>query len=380
MRQLQKMEAVGQLTGGIAHDFNNMLAVVISGLSLTQHRIARGNTDVGKLIDAAMDGAQRAAILTQRLLAFSRQQALAPVALDVNGMIHGMEELLRRTLGEAVELEMVLAGGLWRTHVDPSQLESALLNVAVNARDAMDGVGQLTVETANCHLDEAYARQHEEVAVGQYVLLAVSDVGSGMAAEVVARAVEPFYTTKAVGFGTGLGLSQIYGFVKQSGGHLKIYSEPGEGTTVKIYLPRFIGQQEATPALSPRPEMLSGRPGEVILVVEDEDRVRDLAVATLRDLGYSVVHASGAPEALRQLDALPEVTLLFTDIVMRGMNGRKLADEALHRRPNMRVLFTTGYTRNAVVHNGVLDADADLLGKPYSIEQLAAKVRDVLDR
>ncbi len=380
VRQLQKMEAVGQLTGGIAHDFNNMLAVVIGGLSLVQRRLSRGETDVGKYIDAAMDGAQRAAALTQRLLAFSRQQALAPVALDVNGMVSGMENLLRRTLGGAIALETVLAGGLWRTHADPSQLENALLNLAVNGRDAMDGAGRLTVETANYSLDEAYALQQDEVTAGQYVMLAVSDVGSGMPPDVIARAFEPFFTTKAAGFGTGLGLSQVYGFVKQSGGHLKIYSELGHGTTVKVYLPRFIGQQEAIPAPLPRSDLVSGCLEEVILVVEDEPRVRDLAVATLRELGYSVIHADGATGALRQLDAHPEVTLLFTDIVMPGMNGRKLADEALKRRSGLRVLFTTGYTRNAVVHNGVLDPGVDLLGKPYSVEQLAAKVRDILDR
>ena len=380
VRQLQKMEAVGQLTGGIAHDFNNMLAVVIGGLGLAQRRLARGDHEVGKYIDAAMDGARRAATLTQRLLAFSRQQALAPIALDANAMVRGMEDLLRRTIGEAVQLETVLAGGLWRTHADPSQLENALLNLAVNARDAMGEVGRLTIETANAHLDEDYARQHGDVAAGQYVQISVTDVGSGMTSEVIARAFDPFFTTKAAGVGTGLGLSQVYGFVKQSDGHLKVYSEVGQGTTVKIYLPRFVGQLEAIPALPMRAEMQPGRPEEVVLVVEDEERVRELAVATLRELGYSVIHAHDAISALRQLDAHPEVTLLFTDIVMPGVNGRKLADEAVRRRPDLRVLFTTGYTRNAVVHNGVLDAGVDLLGKPYGLDQLAAKVRDVLDR
>ena len=380
VRQLQKIEAVGQLTGGIAHDFNNMLAVVIGGLGLAQRRMARGDHEVAKYIDAAMDGAKRAAALTQRLLAFSRQQPLAPVSLDMNAMVSGMEELLRRTLGETIALEMVLAGGLWRTHVDPSQLENALLNLAVNARDAMDDAGRLTIETSNAHLDEDYACQHEEVAAGQYVQLSVTDMGMGMPPGVLARAFDPFFTTKPAGVGTGLGLSQVYGFVKQSAGHLKVYSEVGQGTTVKIYLPRFVGQMESIPVLAPRAEMQPGRLEEVVLVVEDEERVRELAVATLRELGYSVIHAHDATSALRQLDAHPEVTLLFTDIVMPGVNGRKLADEAVKRRPTLRVLFTTGYTRNAVVHNGVLDPGVDLLGKPYSVEQLAAKVRNVIDR
>jgi PAS domain S-box-containing protein len=380
VRQLQKMEAVGQLTGGIAHDFNNMLSVVISGLSLAQRRLERGDVAIGRYIEAAMDGARRAATLTHRLLAFSRQQALSPVSLDVNQMVQGMSDLLRRTLGEGIELEVVLAGGLWLTHADPSQLENALLNLAVNARDAMDGAGRLTIETANTHLDEAYARQHEEVEPGQYVLLAVTDIGAGMSSDVITRAFEPFFTTKVAGAGTGLGLSQVYGFVKQSAGHLKIYSEPGEGTTVKIYLPRFAGQLDTPFPLLPRTEMPSGRIEEVVLVVEDEARVRELAVATLRELGYTVIHADGAAAALRQLDAHPEVTLMFTDIVMPGMNGRLLADEALKRRPELRVLFTTGYTRNAVVHNGILDAGVDLLGKPYGVEQLAARVRAILDK
>lgn len=327
-----------------------------------------------------MDGAQRAATLTQRLLAFSRQQSLAPVSLDVNAMVRGMEDLLRRTLGEAVELETVLAGGLWRTHADPSQLENALLNLAVNARDAMDGAGRLTIETSNGHLDDEYAQANEEVTPGQYMLMAVTDIGSGMSPDVIAKAFDPFFTTKPVGVGTGLGLSQVYGFVKQSAGHLKIYSEPGQGTTVKVYLPRFNGQQEAIPALPVSAEMLPGRLEEIVLVVEDEERVRELAVLGLRELGYTVIHADSAAAALRQLDAYPEVTLMFTDVVMPGVNGRKLADEACKRRPGLKVLFTTGYTRNAIVHNGVLDAGVDLLGKPYTMEQLSTKVRSVLDR
>ncbi len=380
VRQLQKMEAVGQLTGGVAHDFNNMLSVVISGLTLAQRRLARGDTDIGKFIDAAMDGAQRAGELTKRLLAFSRQQPLAPVALNVNRLVQGMSELLHRTLGEGVALETVLAAGLWNTQADPSQLENAVLNLAVNARDAMPDGGRLTVETLNCHLDDAYARDHEEVAAGQYVQVAVTDSGSGIPPELIGRIFEPFYTTKAVGKGTGLGLSQVYGFVKQSAGHIKAYSEPGHGTTFKIYLPRFHGTEEGVLPVRVPAAMLPGAADEIILVVEDEVRVRELTVAALRDLGYTVIHASNGPAALRQLDAHPEVALLFTDIVMPDMNGRVLADEAHRRRPRLKVLFTTGYTRSAVVHNGVLDPGVDLLGKPYSVEQIATKVRQVLDR
>jgi PAS domain S-box-containing protein len=378
IRQMQKMEAVGQLTGGIAHDFNNMLAVVIGGLNLVQRRLAKGDTDVGKFITGAMEGANRAAALTQRLLAFSRQQPLSPQALSTNQMVSGMSELLRRTLGEMIELETVHAGGLWRTYADPGQLENAIVNLAVNARDAMPEGGRLTIETANCHLDDAYADEHD-VPAGQYVMVAVTDTGIGMPPEVVAKAFDPFFTTKGVGKGTGLGLSQVFGFVKQSGGHVKIYSEPGHGTTIKIYLPRFFGPAET----SQRPVKQSvprGSSSEVILLVEDDERVRELAVQMIRDLGYGVIEASGGIEGLRALDEHPEVSLLFTDVVMPGMNGRELADEAKRRRPDLKVLFTTGYTRNAVVHNGVLDPGVNLLQKPATLEQIATKIRSILDR
>ena len=378
VRQLQKMEAVGQLTGGIAHDFNNMLAVVTSALTLVQRRLSRGNPDIGKLIDAAMDGAMRAGALTQRLLAFSRKQALSPSPLDANRLVGDMADLLRRTIGETVHLETVLAGEIWLIHADASQLENAILNLAVNARDAMPDGGRLTVETANTRLDDAYAREHADVAAGQYVMVAVSDTGQGMPADVIDRVFDPFFTTKEVGKGTGLGLSQVYGFVKQSGGHVKIYSEPGRGTSIKVYLPRFYGVGEVpvravAPAL-PR----NGSRGEVILVVEDDDRVRDLTVAALRELDYTVVHASHANAALRQLDAHPNVTLLFTDVVMPDMNGRELAEEAQRRRPGLKVLFTTGYARDAVVHNGILDPDVQLLPKPFNLDQLALKVREAI--
>ncbi|MEO5755889.1 MAG: CHASE3 domain-containing protein [Mesorhizobium sp.] len=378
IRQMQKMEAVGQLTGGIAHDFNNMLAVIISAMNLAQRKLARGEHDIAKFIEAATDAATRAANLTARLLAFSRQQPLAPQVVDTNRLLTGMSDLLRRALGEGIRVETVLAGGLWKTHADPSQIENAILNLAVNARDAMGEDGKLTIETANSHLDDSYATTHAEVTAGQYVMIAVSDTGSGMSPEIITKAFEPFFTTKPVNKGTGLGLSQVFGFVKQSGGHVKIYSELGEGTTIKIYLPRFFGAEEATSPAGRRGD--SAAPvTETILVVEDDARVRASTTDALHELGYTVVHAGSGQEALQKLAETPGVALLFTDIVMPVMNGRKLAEEAVARQPGLKVIFTTGFTRNAVVHNGVLDHDVHFLAKPFTIEQLAAKLREVLD-
>jgi PAS domain S-box-containing protein len=378
LRQAQKMEAVGQLTGGIAHDFNNMLAVIISGLTLMQRRLARGDTNIAPYIEGAMDGAQRAAALTERLLAFARQQPLAPQIIDANSLINGMSELLLRALGEQVMIEMVRAAGLWRTHVDPNQLENALINLAVNARDAMPAGGRLTVETANAYIDDAYGAEHE-VQPGQYVLIAVSDTGEGMSPDVLARAFDPFFTTKGVGRGTGLGLSQVFGFVRQSGGHVKIYSEQGHGTCVKIYLPRHYG--DAAPYLrrsDAQPDH-HAQPGEVVLVVEDEERVRRFSVEALRELGYTVVEACGGREALSLIEAGCRPSLLFTDVVMPEMTGRQLADKAQLLLPGLKVLYTTGYTRNAVVHNGVLDPGTHFLQKPFGLDALAAKVRETLD-
>jgi PAS domain S-box-containing protein len=377
LRQSQKMEAIGQLTGGIAHDFNNMLAVVMGGLNLLQRRLARGDTDVGRYIEGAMEGARRAAALTSRLLAFSRLQQLAPEQIDANKLVQGMTDLLARTLGEAIKVETVLSAGLWRTFADVNQLESALLNLAVNARDAMPDGGRLTIETANAHIDEAYARENE-LAPGQYVLIAVTDTGVGMTPDVVAKAFDPFFTTKAVGKGTGLGLSQVFGFIRQSGGHVKIYSEVGQGTSVKIYLPRNYSEAQLAERREKATDAAPGS-GEVVLVVEDEERVRAFSVDTLRELGYSVIEARSAAEALRLLESTQEVSLLFTDVVMPEMNGRQLVDRAREVRPDLKVLYTTGYTRNAIVHNGVLDSGANLLVKPFTIDQLAAKVRHVLD-
>ncbi|MGE0212146.1 MAG: CHASE3 domain-containing protein [Parvibaculaceae bacterium] len=377
-RQMQKMEAIGHLTAGVAHDFNNMLAVVISGLNLVQKRLAKGDMDVGRFIEGALEGAHRAATLTTRLLAFSRQQALMPAVLDVNRLVTDMSDLLRRTLGEQFSLETVLAGGLWKSHADAGQLENAILNLCVNARDAMPEGGKLTIETGNAYLDEAYASIHAEVQAGQYVLVAVSDTGHGMSGDVLARAFDPFFTTKGTGKGTGLGLSQVYGFVKQSGGHVKIYSEVGQGTAVKMYFPRYLGAEDM-PAPTPPAQPAAANRGEIVLVVEDEDRVRQLTVASLRELGYTVLHAASGPQALELLGKHPDIGLLFTDVVMPEMNGRKLSERALKERPALKVLYTTGYTRNAVVHHGVVDADAKLLMKPFTLEQLAAKMREVLD-
>ena len=382
LRHLQKMEAIGQLTGGLAHDFNNMLAVIISSLNLAQKRLAKGAANVDQLLEGALEGAQRAATLTSRLLAFSRQQPLEPRALNLNRVVGGMADMIARTIGEGVKVETVLSGGLWTANIDVSQMENALLNLCVNARDAMSSEGALTIETSNAHLDESYARNNPDVRAGQYVLIAVTDTGGGMTSEVLAAAFDPFFTTKDVGKGSGLGLSQVFGFVKQSGGHVKIYSEIGHGTTIRLYLPRFFQLASDGSAASQRRhketrEIPRGDCRQIILVVEDETQVRGLTVMTLRELGYTVVHAEDAATALRQIEAHPEIDLLFTDIVMPGMNGRKLADEAVRRWPQLKVLFTTGFTRNAVVHGGVLDAGVNFISKPFTIEQLAAKVSGV---
>ena len=379
LRQSQKMQALGQLTGGIAHDFNNMLGVIIGAHDLILRRIRKGDFGIERFVEAATNAAERAAVLTQRLLAYARQQPLAPQTIDANKMIASMSGLLRSTLGEQIQIETVTAAGLWQTHADAQQLESAILNIAINARDAMPGGGKLTIETANAYLDEAYARQNPEVDPGQFVLVAITDTGTGMSPETAARVFDPFFTTKPTGKGTGLGMSQVYGFVKQSRGHIKIYSEPGAGTTVKIYLPRQIGLgAEAKPLVS-EPARTGDR-NEIILVVEDDPFMRRLTSETLHELGYTVFDSENAANALAILDREPDIRLLFTDVVMPDTNGKKLADEALRRRPGLKVLFTTGYTANAVVHGGVLDAGVNLISKPFTLDQLAAKVRAVLDQ
>ncbi|HUL06269.1 MAG TPA: CHASE3 domain-containing protein [Candidatus Acidoferrum sp.] len=374
-RQAQRMEAIGHLTGGIAHDFNNLLQVIRANLDLLRPTVGEDAQAMRRLNDAQF-GAERGARLTRQLLAFARRQPLAPVAVDLGRLVGDMANLLRRTLGETIEVETVVAGGLWNTLVDPGQIESALLNLAVNARDAMPEGGKLTIELGNATLDDAYAAANHDVTPGQYVMMAVTDTGHGMPPEVAARAFEPFFSTKPEGRGTGLGLSMVYGFVKQSGGHAKIYSEPGQGTTVRIYLPRTRQAAEAieTPAVA---AAVGG--SESVLVVEDDAAVRKAAVELLESLGYRVSQAGDAEAALAILTGDAAVDLLFTDVVMPGSIGsRELARRAQALRPGLAVLFTSGYTENAIIHHGRLDPDVALLSKPYGRDELARKVRALL--
>jgi PAS domain S-box-containing protein len=378
LRQAQKMEAVGQLTGGVAHDFNNLLTIIIGGLDTIRRSKPGDEIRVRRAVEMSLQGAQRAASLTARLLAFSRRQPLTPQPSDLNLIIRNMTDLFHRTLGETIELEGVLAPRLWTVDVDPNQVESAILNLGINSRDAMPQGGRLTIETANVVLDEQYAATEAEVVPGQYVMVSVSDTGSGMDKETLGRVFEPFFTTKEVGKGTGLGLSMVYGFVKQSGGHVAIYSEPGTGTSVKMYFPRYQGKAESgaeiQETLAPR-----GHSEEVILVVEDNDDVRAYSVSVLAEMGYSVLEAQDPEAALSILRRPDRIDLLFTDVVLPGRSGRELADLAGQLRPGLKVLFTTGYSRNAIVHHGRLDAGVQLISKPFTFEGLAARVRDVLD-
>jgi PAS domain S-box-containing protein len=379
LRQAQKMEAIGQLTGGVAHDFNNLLTVISGNMETLQRRLSEhDDARLQRLVNSALLASSRAAALTHQLLAFSRRQPLQPKAVSVNVLITGMSDLIRRSLPESISIETVQAGGVWSTFVDANQLENCLLNLAVNARDAMPDGGKLTIETANVFLDEKYAIG-AEVPPGQYVGVFVSDSGVGMAPEVLSKAFEPFFTTKGEGQGTGLGLSQVYGFVKQSGGHVKIYSEVGAGTTIKIYLPRLLASDSITENQSAAASVPKGN-GETILVVEDEPDVRNFAVEALGELGYRVLDAQDGSHALRILDSHREVELLLTDVGLPGgMNGRQLADEARRRRADLKVLFTSGYARNAIVHHGRLDTGDGLITKPFAFAELAAKVRHVLD-
>jgi len=373
LRQAQKMEAVGQLTGGIAHDFNNMLAVVIGALDLLERRLAKGQTDVERYVTAARDGATRAAALTQRLLAFSRQQPLAPAPIDANEMVGGMLDLLVRTLGEGVSVETRLSPALWRAMADRNQLENVILNLAVNGRDAMPDGGRLTIETGNVAIgaDEA---QRYEIAPGDYIEIAVADTGSGMPPEVAARAFDPFFTTKGVGKGTGLGLSQVFGFVRQSGGNVRIDTMPGQGTRVLIWLPADHGADVSVPGADGGRAAPGARPGEVVMVVEDEERVRAFSVEALRELGYAVIDARDGFEALRMIERGQPVSLLFTDVVMPEMSGRDLARQARERLPDLKVLLTSGYAPE--VADGV---DEVILAKPFDLDQLAECVRAALD-
>ena len=375
LRQAQKMEAVGQLTGGVAHDFNNLLTIIIGNLGIAKRGVVEARSE--RALDNALTGAQRAAQLTQRLLAFSRRQPLNPRAVDPNRLIVGISDLLTRSLGETVQLETIGGAGTWNVEVDASELESTLLNLAVNARDAMPEGGKLTIETSNAYLDEQYCRHHEGITPGQYVLIAVTDNGTGMSRETVEKAFEPFFTTKEAGKGTGLGLSQVYGFMKQSGGHVKIYSEIGEGTTISLYLPRH-DSAEAVVA-DDEPAGSSRGNGETILVVEDDDGVRQYASEILRDLNYQIIEARDAASALKLLDAEKPFDLLLTDVVLPGMNGRQLATEIEKRRPGVKIIFMTGYSRNAIVHHGRLDRGTELITKPLIEGVLARKIRQVLD-
>ncbi|MCK1421346.1 PAS domain S-box protein [Bradyrhizobium sp. 182] len=377
----QKLEAIGQLSGGIAHDFNNLLMIVLGNIE-TAERNSRhvGSANLHRALANAKRGAQRAAALTSRLLAFSRRQALDPKPINLNNFLNGLQDFLQRTLGERVELQTVGGAGLWQIEVDVNHLESAIVNLAINARDAMPNGGKLTVEAANVSADEDYARANPEVAVGQYVVICVSDTGSGMSQEVLEHAFEPFFTTKEPGQGTGLGLSQVYGFVKQSGGNVKIYSEVGEGTSIRMYFPRYHG------VVHPAPDdgsdlVAEGEATETILVVEDDADLRTYVSDVLRDLNYRVLSAGSAQAALTiLLQEEHQVDLLLTDVVMPGINGRELGRRAQQIRPHLHILYMTGYSRNAVVHQGRLDEGVDLLEKPITQAKLALKVREMLDR
>lgn len=386
LRQKQKMEAIGRLTGGIAHDFNNTLTIILGNLDTVQRRLraldAGQSAPLTSPLEAALSGARNAAKLTHRLLAFARQQPLAPTAVDVRALVAGMSDMLTRTVADNVEIETVSGAGLWPVLIDANQLENALLNLVVNARDAMPEGGRITIETSNADLDDAYVAGAGDIKAGQYVMLGVSDTGTGIPADKQDRVFEPFFTTKPPGEGTGLGLAMVHGFVKQSGGHIRLYSEVGHGTTFKIYLPRLIAEA----AVVDREETVSeparrAKSGETILLVEDDPGVREYASGVLIEIGYQVISASDGETALRVVAGPERIDLMFTDVVMAsGLNGRQLADQALAVRPSMPVLFTTGYTRNAIMHHGVLDPDVQLLNKPYTRCELANKIRRVLDK
>lgn len=373
----QKMEAIGKLTGGVAHDFNNLLQVVSGNLQLIARDVA-GHPRAEERVANAMAGVARGARLAAQLLAFGRRQALDPRVVNIARLLQGMEDLLHRALGEAVEVEVVTAAGLWTTFIDPAQLENAVLNLAINARDAMKGSGRLTIELANMHLDAGYVDALEDVAPGQYVMLAVSDTGRGMRPEVLERVFEPFFTTKPEGKGSGLGLPMVYGFVKQSGGHVRVYSEPGQGTTVRLYLPRAMQAEDVEVRPLAAGPVTGG--SETVLVVEDDAEVRAVVVELLADLGYRVLRAGDAQAALSVIESGIPIDLLFTDVVMRGpLKSPELARQARQRLPGIAVLFTSGYTENSIIHGGRLDPGVELISKPYTREALARRLRQLLD-
>ncbi|HLI13496.1 MAG TPA: ATP-binding protein [Alphaproteobacteria bacterium] len=379
LAHVQRLESLGQLTGGIAHDFNNQLGVIISSLETLERRLRPEDPRIKGPIRTAIEGAERSARLTRQLLAFARRQALAPALIDMNRLVSGMSNMLHRTLGERIAIETVLAGGLWNVLADVNQLENALLNLAINARDAMPEGGKLTIETANGYLDEHYAERNVGAKPGQYVIVSVTDTGTGMDAETVARAFEPFFTTKEAGRGTGLGLSQVYGFVKQSGGHVAIYSELDKGTTVKLYLPRALAADAKPDARSDQPPVRASPASGTILLVEDNELLAASIAAMLEEHGYRVLLAQDGAAALKLLREEPRVDLLFTDLGLPGdLNGRELAEEAQGRYPGIRVLFTTGYARNANFHNGRLQLGVELIVKPFTSEELVGKIRRIL--
>ena len=379
--QSQKMEAVGQLTGGLAHDFNNLLTGITGSLDLMAARLAQGRiNELERYITAAQGAASRAATLTHRLLAFSRQQTLEPKAVDANRLVSNMEELIRRTVGPNIAIETVLAAGLWPCFCDPNQLENAILNLSINSRDAMPEGGRVTIETANTWIDQVGAIERD-VPTGQYIAICVTDNGAGMPPEVVARAFDPFYTTKPVGKGTGLGLSMIYGFARQSGGHVRIYSEVGRGTTMKIYLPRHAGGKptQVDGAEAPR-ELPRAEAGETVLVVDDEPTVRMLVGDTLAELGYQAIEAADATSGLKVLESDVKIDLLISDIGLPGgMNGKQMADKARLRRPDLKILFITGYAENAAVANGHLEPGMQVMSKPFPMDKLAARIRSIIE-
>ena len=375
LRQSQKMEAIGNLTGGIAHDFNNLLQVISGNLQLLKRDVA-GNGAAERRVQNAMNAVSRSGKLASQLLAFARRQPLEPKVINLGRFIRDMEDILLKAVGDGVTVETIIGASLWNTLIDPGNVENALLNLAINARDAMDGQGHLTIEAGNSFLDSDYARAHEEVTRGQYVLISVTDTGAGMAPEVVEQAFEPFFTTKPEGRGTGLGLSMVYGFVKQSGGHIKIYSEVGQGTTIRLYLPRSVQSEDRLVDINSMP-VIGG--SEMVLVAEDDESVRETVVAMLSDLGYRVLKAKDAQSALSIIESGMPIDLLFTDVVMPGtLKSTELARKARERMPNLAVLFTSGYSENAIVHSGRLDDNVELLSKPYTREALARKLRHVL--
>jgi signal transduction histidine kinase/CheY-like chemotaxis protein len=379
LRQSQKMEAVGQLTGGVAHDFNNLLAAISGSLQMIESRMAQGRMEtIDRYITAAQNAVKRAAALTHRLPAFSRRQTLDPKPTNVNRLIAGMEELIRRTVGPAIQMEVIGAGGLWPTLIDPNQLENALLNLCVNARDAMPDGGRLTIETANKWLDDRAAKERE-LSPGQYVSLCVTDTGTGMAPTVIAHVFEPFYTTKPFGQGTGLGLSMIYGFARQSGGQIRIYSELGRGTTMCLYLPRYDRAEEESDPFALRTENRPTGEGEVVLVIDDEPTIRMLVSEVLEEHGYVVVEASDGPSGMRILQSAARVDLLVTDVGLpNGTNGRQIAEAARQTRPGLKVLFITGYAENAVIGNGHLDKGMLVIAKPFEMDVLARKIKEIV--